>query len=76
MGALFSLGAGCQKWKPLDIPGTQPPLSDAVVKGDIWVYPEIKMSSQAGCLITARNYPLPVSVSMKQLGEYTEYTAT
>ena len=29
MGALFSLGAGCQKWKPLDIPGTQPPLSDA-----------------------------------------------
>ena len=32
MGALFSLGAGCQKWKPLDIPGTQPPLSDAVVK--------------------------------------------
>ena len=31
MGALFSLGAGCQKWKPLDIPGTQPPLSDAVV---------------------------------------------
>ena len=28
MGALFSLGAGCQKWKPLDIPGTQPPLSD------------------------------------------------
>ena len=32
MGALFSLGAGCQKWKPLDTPGTQPPLSDAVVK--------------------------------------------
>ena len=32
MGALFSLGAGCQKWKPLDIPGTQTPLSDAVVK--------------------------------------------
>ena len=31
MGALFSVGAGCQKWKPLDIPGTQPPLSDAVV---------------------------------------------
>ena len=31
MGALFSLGAGCQKWKPLDTPGTQPPLSDAVV---------------------------------------------
>ena len=31
MGAFFSLGAGCQKWKPLDIPGTQPPLSDAVV---------------------------------------------
>ena len=31
MGALFSLGAGCQKWKPLDIPGTKPPLSDAVV---------------------------------------------
>ena len=30
-GALFRLGAGCQKWKPLDIPGTQPPLSDAVV---------------------------------------------
>ena len=33
MGALFSLGAGCQKWKPLDTPGTQPPLSDAVVNG-------------------------------------------
>ena len=32
MGELFSLGAGCQKWKPLDLPGTQPPLSDAVVK--------------------------------------------
>ena len=32
MGALFSLGAGCQKWKPLDIPGTQPPLSGAIVK--------------------------------------------
>ena len=31
-GGLFNLGAGCQKWKPLDIPGTQPPLSDAVVK--------------------------------------------
>ena len=31
MGALFSLGTGCQKWKPLDTPGTQPPLSDAVV---------------------------------------------
>ena len=31
MGALFSLGAGCQKWKPLDTPGTQPPLSNAVV---------------------------------------------
>ena len=34
MGALFSPGAGCQKWKPLDIPGTQPPLSDAVVKSN------------------------------------------
>ena len=34
MGALFSLGAGCQKWKPLDIPGTQPPLSDAVVNNN------------------------------------------
>ena len=32
MGALFNLGAGCQKWKPLDIPGTQHPSSDAVVK--------------------------------------------
>lgn len=31
MGALFSLGAGCQKWKPVDIPGTQPPLSDTVL---------------------------------------------
>ena len=31
MGALFNLGAGCQKWNPYDIPGTQPPLSDAVV---------------------------------------------
>ena len=35
MGALFSLGAGCQKWKPLDILGTQPPLSDAVVKSKL-----------------------------------------
>jgi len=31
MGVLFSLGVVCQKWKPLNIPGTQPPLSDAVV---------------------------------------------
>ena len=31
MGASFSLRAGCQKWNPLDIPGTQPPLSSAVV---------------------------------------------
>jgi len=35
MGALFSLGAGCQKWKSLDIPGAQPPLSDAVVKSPV-----------------------------------------
>ena len=35
MGALFSLGAGCQEWKPLGIPGTQPPLSDAVVKSKL-----------------------------------------
>ena len=33
MGPLFDLGAGHQKEKPLDIPGTQPPLSDAVVNG-------------------------------------------
>ena len=32
MGALFKLGAGCQTWKPLDIPGTQHP-GDAVVNG-------------------------------------------
>ena len=32
MGALFNLEAGCQKWKPLDIPGTQPPLSDAIMR--------------------------------------------
>ena len=38
MGALFSLGAGCQKWKPLDIPGTQPPLSDAVVNVTIRIF--------------------------------------
>ena len=25
------MGAGCQKWKPLDISGTQPPFSNAVV---------------------------------------------
>lgn len=30
-GALFNLGAGRQKWNPLDIPGTQPPLSKKVV---------------------------------------------
>ena len=30
MGALFSLGAGCRKWKPLDIPGTQPPYNAVV----------------------------------------------
>lgn len=28
---LFNQGAGSQKWKPLDIPGTKPPLSDVVV---------------------------------------------
>ena len=27
----FSLGTGCQKWKPLDTPGIQPPFSDTVV---------------------------------------------
>ena len=32
-GALFNLGAGRQKWNPLDIPGTQPPLSKKVVNG-------------------------------------------
>ena len=33
IGTLFNLGVGYQKWKSLDIPGTQPPLhvSDAVV---------------------------------------------
>ena len=30
-GALLSLGPGCQKWTPLDVPGTQPRISDAVV---------------------------------------------
>ena len=30
MGALFSLRAGCRKWKPLDIPGTQPPYNAVV----------------------------------------------
>lgn len=30
-GVLFNQGAGSQKWKALDIPGTQPPLSDAAV---------------------------------------------
>ena len=34
MGALCSPRAACQKWKPLDIPGTQPPLSDAVVNSN------------------------------------------
>ena len=32
-GALFNLGAGHQKWNPLDIPGTQPPLSKKGVNG-------------------------------------------
>lgn len=34
-GALFNLGAGRQKWNPLDIPhsGTQPPLSKKVING-------------------------------------------
>ena len=32
-GALFNLGAGRQKWNPLDIPGTQPPLNKKVVNG-------------------------------------------
>ena len=31
MGALFNLGAGCQKGKPLDNPGIQPQLSNAVI---------------------------------------------
>ena len=30
-GVLFNQGAGSQKWKALDIPGTQPPLSDVAV---------------------------------------------
>ena len=32
-GHYFNLGAGCQTWKPLDTPGTQPPVSNAVVNG-------------------------------------------
>lgn len=35
MRALFNVGADSQKWTPLDIPGTQPPLSDAVVNQSI-----------------------------------------
>ena len=31
MGALFSLGAGCQKVKLLDTPGAQPPTGNAIV---------------------------------------------
>ena len=31
-GRYVNLEAGCQKWKPLNTPGTQPPLSNAVVK--------------------------------------------
>ena len=30
-GVLFDLGAACQKWKPMDIPCTQPPLCDGVI---------------------------------------------
>ena len=30
-GVLFNQGAGSQMWKALDIPGTQPPLSDVAV---------------------------------------------
>ena len=50
MGALFSLGAGCQKWKPLDIPGTQPPLSDAVVNDSLQ-----SCSSQSGPVMSVLN---------------------
>ena len=32
-GRYFNLGAGCQTWKPLDTPGTQPLFSDTVVDG-------------------------------------------
>ena len=32
-GCYFSLGAGCQTWKPMDTPGTQPLFSDTVVDG-------------------------------------------
>jgi len=32
MGALFNLGAGRQKVKPLNTPGTQPSTGNAVVK--------------------------------------------
>ena len=31
-GSSLHLGAGCQWWKLLDVSGTQPPFSDAVVK--------------------------------------------
>ena len=30
-GSGLHLGAGCQKWKLLDVSGTQPPLCEAVV---------------------------------------------
>ena len=39
----FNLGGGCQTWKPLETPGTQPPFSNAVVNGV-----EIK-STQSTC---------------------------
>lgn len=32
MRELSNLRAGCEKWLPLDTPGTQNPSSDAVVK--------------------------------------------
>ena len=35
-GRSLHLGAGCQYWKLLDVSGTQPPLSDAVVNLLFW----------------------------------------
>ena len=32
-GSGFHLGAGCQKWKLLDVSGTQTPLCETVVNG-------------------------------------------
>ena len=51
----LQLGAGCQKWKPLDIPGTQPPFSNAVVNQHYPPFEQVVPASEIMLVADGRN---------------------